>query len=45
MIKEEMIVQYIKNKNVIARKIIKVTKINNKIVKVSASITPVLQIL
>ena len=45
MMEEEVLIQYIKNKNVIARKLIKVTKINNKIVKISASIVPVLQIL
>jgi len=42
---EEIIIQYIKNKNIIARKLIKVTKVNNKIVKITASIVPVLQIL
>jgi hypothetical protein len=45
MVEEQVLVQYIKNKNVIAQKVIKVTKVNNKIIKISASIKPIFQIL
>lgn len=45
MMEEQVIIQYIKNKNVIAQKVVKITKINNKIVKISACIKPIFQIL